>query len=245
MFDNENFQQSSQLGRLVIKKGWISAAELEVALTHQASNDCKLGQSLIELGYISVRQLNTALRNQKWLRSIFAGVVMISAPICPVLANEKSDNFRFVAQTQAKSKVKPLKSGFMPQSKILSTKFNEYEYRVSVLHQFSTRSGVSLGIEKQDLSIERFSESEAYFPQISFYTSNKGKSLDIQPSSEGDKKPRHDRYKNTIPPVYRLTLKGYSIYEKSDEHIQFWGLNKVKNNPYKKYELMFSITKHF
>ena len=84
-------------------------------------------------------------------------------------------------------------------------------------------------------------------PEISLFVSGRGANQDErqgffkQQAISG----KHNRYKNTIPAVYRLTLKGYSILEYSDYQTNTWGLNKVKDEFFKKPQIMFSFSKQF
>ncbi|MET1255746.1 hypothetical protein [Aliikangiella maris] len=247
MPDSHAFEQSSRLGNLIVKKGWISLAQLEEALDYQVEHHCRLGQSLLELGYISAGQLDCIIKRQQWMRKILAGIVLVTTPICPVLANEKAGTIRFTVKTQETPsdnlwQQAPLNS---PQE-ILLNQFNKLDYHVGITHQFSHRSGISFELEKRDM-VNQAHLAEAYYPQISIFTASSKVTAQNSLDSVNDtaKITRSDRYKDTLPVVYRLTLKGYCIYEQTDEHIKYWAMERVKDSPYKKYELMFSITKNF
>ena len=54
-----------------------------------------------------------------------------------------------------------------------------------------------------------------------------------------------NRYKNTVPIVFQLTLKGYSIMEYSNYQTDTWSLNKSDIKAFRKPEIMFSLTKYF
>jgi hypothetical protein len=41
-----------------------------------------------------------------------------------------------------------------------------------------------------------------------------------------------------------LTLKGYSLFEQDDKTVETFGFKQTES-PYKSFELMFSVTKHF
>ncbi|TQV77006.1 hypothetical protein FLL45_03370 [Aliikangiella marina] len=83
-------------------------------------------------------------------------------------------------------------------------------------------------------------------PQITLFSSapklSTASNLSYRSSS---KSVRHDRYKDTIPAIFRLTLKGYSIMEHSDKETLAWTLNKVDNKEFRKPQLMLSFTKQF
>ena len=81
-------------------------------------------------------------------------------------------------------------------------------------------------------------------PEISLFSSESPSSANLAVNSNV-KSVRFDRYKNTIPAIYRLTLKGYSVMEHSNNKTDVWTLNKVKNKAYRKPEIMFSVTKRF
>ena len=82
-------------------------------------------------------------------------------------------------------------------------------------------------------------------PQITLFSSAPESSIGYQPSGENLKPVRYDRYKDTIPLVYRLTLKGYSIMEYSNNQTDVWSLDKVKDKLFKNPEILFSVTKSF
>ncbi|MCW8876634.1 MAG: hypothetical protein OQK51_06185 [Kangiellaceae bacterium] len=90
------------------------------------------------------------------------------------------------------------------------------------------------------------SDSETRFrPEISLFTSKKRQPKLLKAFKQNLVKGKSNRYKNTIPAVYRLTLKGYSIMEYSDYKTDTWSLSRVKDKTIRKPEIMFSITKEF
>ena len=90
------------------------------------------------------------------------------------------------------------------------------------------------------------SNSTQIRPQITLFSSRANNSKEFKlPVNSSSKLARNDRYKNTIPAIFRLTLKGYSIMEHSNNQTLAWTLNKVDNKDLRKPELMFSFTKKF
>jgi hypothetical protein len=65
-------EPTAKLGWILIQKRWISAAQLQVALLHQAHQPphCaqKLGEFLVEQSMLSEVQLKDALQEQYWRR---------------------------------------------------------------------------------------------------------------------------------------------------------------------------------
>lgn len=86
-------------------------------------------------------------------------------------------------------------------------------------------------------------------PEISIFSSSKRDysqySLDVNTPLSLRKSSRSDRYKNTIPAVFRVTVKGYSIMEHSNKKTDTWTLNKMSGKAFRKPEIMFSVTKRF
>ncbi len=81
-------------------------------------------------------------------------------------------------------------------------------------------------------------------PEISLFTSAEASKISTT-ALNAAQRGKSNRYKNTIPAVYRLTLKGYSIMEYSNNVAHTWSLDKVKNRVISKPTIMFSVTKRF
>ena len=89
-------------------------------------------------------------------------------------------------------------------------------------------------------------EPSGLTPQLTLFSTEQPKQRKYRPQPlDNGKVVRYDRYQNTIPAVFRLTLKGYSVMEHSNNQTDVWTLNKVKNKDLRKPEIMFSVTKRF
>ncbi|WP_196140260.1 hypothetical protein [Aliikangiella sp. G2MR2-5] len=116
-------------------------------------------------------------------------------------------------------------------------------YRIGLSKAFSNKLGIEVSVGAKALIAS--GEQYVVSPQISFYTSS-----DSGFNSEGlqlknRQIQRFDRYKNTIPAVYRITLKGYALYESRDNRVETLGFNKVDFSEMPSYTLMFSFVKKF
>ena len=60
-----------KLGQILLRKQWISAAELAQAVTKQRLTEQRLGEVLVEAGLISTEKLNIALKEQYWRNNGF------------------------------------------------------------------------------------------------------------------------------------------------------------------------------
>ncbi len=234
-----NSQKNSRLGKLLLDRGWVDQKQLSQALEYQAQHQCRLGESLLALGLINQKQLNKVLCRQRWLRSFIAGIVMISTPVCPVLANEKPQKIKFTAQAidHSDKKLFPRKT-FNPKLSLHDPS------QLEIQHNLTQKYGVEFAFGQVEFDYQ-VPSNEIFYSQISLFRSRPVEELSLSSLKNKKKHQRFDRYKNTIPTVYRLTLKGYSIFEQSEDKMHFWRMDKVKDSPYKKYELMFSVTKQF
>ncbi|TQV89031.1 hypothetical protein [Aliikangiella coralliicola] len=91
MLDQQNLQQKSRLGLILIKRQYITEQQLQLALKFQQQHEMRLGEALLELGFIDEKQLKRALRRQSWLRSITAGVALVLAPFSPAFASSQGN----------------------------------------------------------------------------------------------------------------------------------------------------------
>lgn len=60
---------SAKLGWILIRKRWISAAQLQTFLSKQPQSQQKLGELLLSAALITEGQLKQALREQYWRRN--------------------------------------------------------------------------------------------------------------------------------------------------------------------------------
>lgn len=115
---------------------------------------------------------------------------------------------------------------------------------------FFTSFALNLKLNDSDGSVlanTDVSQQKLFRPEISLFTTNhelKTYHLGEQYSVDSIVR-RQDRYKNSIPAIFRMTLKGYSVVEYSNQKTDTWSLNKIENKAFRKPEIMFSVTKHF
>ena len=83
MFDQSNVQAKSRLGRMLVDKGMITSAQLDIALEEQLATGRKLGEILMARGWISSAQLKRALRKQTSYRTAAAFAAIVMGPIAP------------------------------------------------------------------------------------------------------------------------------------------------------------------
>lgn len=82
----QQLEEKSRLGKILVKRQYISERELTDALDYQATHDVRIGEALMTLDLITPLQLKRALRRQNWLRSVATGVALIVTPFTPSLA---------------------------------------------------------------------------------------------------------------------------------------------------------------
>ncbi|MCW8876003.1 MAG: hypothetical protein OQJ89_10960 [Kangiellaceae bacterium] len=237
MSDGARSKETSRLGLLLVEKGLITERDLQLALQVQQQEGKRLGEVLVSQKLITRTQLTQVLCKQKWLRSAVAGLLIAAAPVCPALASEKPLDFG--GKTKLFVDKSPDKINFSG-----GTNFEpDSKFSVGLKHRFDFGPSVEVRFNQGP----QFDPTQPanFAPQISFASGGRSysdKKVGYR-HSMGPK--RFDRYKDTIPAIYRLTIKGYSIYEKEHNTVETWGMNKVKSHPCKDYELMFSVTKHF
>jgi len=77
----QHAQHNSRLGRVLINKGQLSEAQLEIALVEQANTGVRLGEVLVAHGWITDAQLQRALKRQSLLRKAGAIATAVCAPL--------------------------------------------------------------------------------------------------------------------------------------------------------------------
>jgi len=224
-----NTQQEYRLGSILLQRGYINSEQLRVALRLQESVGLQLGEALLQLGYISPRQLKRALRRQNWLRSLAAGIALLSSPLCPIITSAGANPIES----------DPADGWQATLSSEESAQGGQLTFTASSIH------GARLGLEfklsetQPNMPFHRGDSSNQWQPEISLFTS-RYRNPDTRIG-----KGRSDRYKNTLPAVFRLTLKGYCLMQVAGNDVQTWEFNRVKEKDIRKYQLMFSVTKHF
>ena len=230
-------KDTSRLGLLLVEKGLITERDLQLALQVQQREGKRLGEVLVSQKLITRSQLTSVLCKQKWLRSAVAGLLIAAAPVCPALASEKPQNF--VGKTKLFVDQTPIKNNFTSSSIFES----DSKFSVGIKHKFDLGTSVEVSFNQE--AVFDPTQPANFAPQVSFASGGKSYSDKKVGFRHAMGPKRFDRYKDTIPAIYRLTIKGYSIYEKEHNTVETWGMNKVKSHPCKDYELMFSVTKHF
>jgi len=82
----QQLEEKSRLGKILVKRQYISEHELTEALVYQATHKVRIGEALMALELITPLQLKRALRRQNWLRTFAAGVALVVTPFTPALA---------------------------------------------------------------------------------------------------------------------------------------------------------------
>lgn len=246
--------EKSRLGRLLLNSQLIDESRLEQALNYQKKRNIKLGTALLELNLITRRQLNNALRRQNWTRNIAAAIALACTPFSSVFASENHAASIQVEQEPSPDISTSLLSRqyntdlyFTPRE--LDEESREFYYSsdqeepISLNTDFSKRSGLKLSIVRSSNFHNNNEVDYRYDPQISLFK------YSSKPTSSNFSSPRSgkglNRYRNTEPAVFMLTLKGRCLLENSGAETTMWSLDRAKKGVQRKAELMFSITKQF
>lgn len=218
-----------RLGDLLLEKGLVSQQQLAEALSYQQSSQMALGNVLITLGCISERQLKRCLRRQRWVRLIAGMVItMVPAATCHALEmGKKRGNGSASFYDTAENRLAEGPSG----------------YSIGIRYAFNNVSGLNIDIQPR----QEFSANMNWQPSVSIYQRQYQKPP--EPSRYyahvGLKQHEVNRYKDATPVLYRLTLKGYSLFEANAEQSKYFNFERYKGDPARKYQLMFSVTKRF
>ncbi len=86
MTASPHHHEKSRLGRLLVRRGYLSDAQLEQGLALQRETGQRLGEVLVQCGWISERELYRVLRHQSRYRHAVALVAMVSLPLQPVVS---------------------------------------------------------------------------------------------------------------------------------------------------------------
>lgn len=263
---------SYRLGELLIEAGHINEQQLLEALLYQQERRIPLGEALIVMGYLSQSKINQAMRRQKWLRRI-ASLLLLVSPLAPVMAKEtlsSSSAELYEAggelnnDTYEHDVAVPLTSTKFIEGERVTTsiwqgvdqtqpvyfidnQFSDVQQQPRLNFSFSDDTRVSIAFNS---SVNASWKNGLYRPVrweseiVIDHFSDTGSRLKHY-SSRNYRTNEHNRYKNSEPVMYRLTLKGYSLFESVDERAQYFALNRMRNDPGRKYEVMFSITQRF
>jgi len=99
MSKQQEIQQKSRLGTLLLHKGLINRRQLDEALTLQASSKLMLGEVMIQQGWLTERQLKQVLQKQSRYRLVAAASAMLLGPLQPFMATANAS----IEQTQMAS----------------------------------------------------------------------------------------------------------------------------------------------
>jgi len=251
MIDRQQSIRQSRLGLILLKKAYISQAQLLKALGYQTRRKIKLGTALIELKLISCDQLNSALRRQSWTRTITTCIALFCAPFCATVSAENTPKTKIV-QLKSNPSISDknndpnnyFNNGFRV-SKHFEKQAKQFYFtdQNQLGFSFSQSSGIQLSLytaQYNDYQNPVFYEFE---PQISLFKSSSRRTHLSQTHKRISDRINH--YSKPIPVVYMLSLKGRSIAESAGNKTTMWSLNTAKNGVQPKAELMFSITKQF
>ncbi|TNC92975.1 MAG: hypothetical protein CSH36_01750 [Thalassolituus sp.] len=99
MSKQQEIQQKSRLGTLLLHKGLINRRQLDEALKLQASSKLMLGEVMIQQGWLTERQLKQVLKNQSRYRLVAAVGAVLLGPLQPFMATANAS----IEQTQMAS----------------------------------------------------------------------------------------------------------------------------------------------
>lgn len=249
MVNKRTTNDNHKLGSLLLKKGYICQAQLESALEYQQKHQVKLGAALIELKLINQTQLKLILAKQKRIRQFAAALAMLCIPWNPAIASEDKSAKSDSKANHSQIKIANNNENLVFTAYDLDQASKEFYYSgketsgLSYVKNFSDRSGLKFDISKSEAADYETNFLHKFSPQISLFKSSY-KPTDTKPVSTTNIK-RFDRYTNTIPAVFMLTLKGRSLYENSGNETNTWSLKKANKGVQREATLMLSITKQF
>ena len=245
----------SRLGLILIKGTYISQLQLERALGYQSKRKIKLGTALLELKLITRKQLNAALRKQSWTRAIAASIAIICAPFSNAMASDQTKlntvNQKIVqnSASQESSPINAYTTNIYFSAAHLDQQSRDFYYsgknddRFSIKKRISDQSGMQFSLFSTHPSGNGAEVIYEFDPQISlFKSSSKPNKISYIGKRIGK---GMDRYSNTKPVVFMLTLKGRCLFENTGKETKMWSMERAKQGVQQKAELMFSITKQF
>lgn len=248
MFTEQQAIHRSRLGSILVKRAYISQPQLIEALTYQAKRKIKLGTALVELKLISRRQLNFALRRQSWTRAIATSIAIACAPFSTAFASETPRPTNIVNSKSLNNNQAYSNNLFFATTRI-DQQSKDFYYTGKEVTGFtlnksiSHTSGLKLSLFSARVNSDESQQTYEFDPQISLFKSSSFTRSSRYSNSKISG--RLDRYTNSIPVVYMLTLKGRCILENSGEETTMWSLDSARKGVQRKAELMFSVTKQF
>ena len=99
MSKQQEIQQKSRLGTLLLHKGLINRRQLDEALRLQASSKLMLGEVMVQQGWLTERQLKQVLKKQSRYRLVAAMGAVLLGPLQPFMATANAS----IEQTQMAS----------------------------------------------------------------------------------------------------------------------------------------------
>jgi len=255
----DNQQQAikrSRLGNILVKRAYIDHSQLTNALKYQSKRKIKLGTALLELKLITHKQLNLALRRQNWARTIATTIALACTPFTTTFASEKTETLKLIKSDRALSSsynLNNLKNPYTVDLFVLPVSLNDQSKAfyftgkndIGFTKSISDSSGFQVSLFSERANAYDSQTSFEFAPQISLFKSaptSRSPKLNYSSTKIGD---RGDRYSNSLPIVYMLSLKGRSLLENSVNGTKMWSLDSAKKGVQRKAQLMFSVTKQF
>jgi hypothetical protein len=258
--------QKTRLGTLLVKNHCISKNQLDQALIYQSKRKIKLGTSLVELNFLTRNQLNFALKKQTWVRAITTMLAITFAPFNVAFASDllKKSNTSQLETNIALNHTNNISTFYSNNNQYINNVYysvinlkeesnNFYYSKTSDNRAFTFNKKLS---DNSALQLSLFAPYKTVSNQLNFIEPNYKFEPEISffKSSSKPSKTNHftnkirsgiNHYRNTIPAVFMLSLKGRCLYENSGNDTTLWSLNRAKKGVQRKAVLMFSVTKQF
>lgn len=132
-----------------------------------------------------------------------------------------------------------------PQFKFSAKNYNDQYYHQLRMTQNLDFGGFEISFNQVELTRADYrldASVKVFRPAITLFALGEQTSQTLDGAATAKK---YNRYHNSVPAVYRLTLKGYSIFEYSQGKSESLSLDKIDNRAFRKPEIMFSVTKRF
>jgi len=107
MSKQQEIQQKSRLGTLLLHKGLINRRQLDEALRLQASSKLMLGEVMVQQGWLTERQLKQVLKKQSRYRLVAAFGALLLGPLQPFMAtaNASIEQTQMASQSELEKRV--------------------------------------------------------------------------------------------------------------------------------------------